>query len=65
VSELLAARGVQLPLHHIGIPDQFIEHGTRESCLVKAGLDFAGLSANVEQWWSPQSQALLRSASGA
>jgi 1-deoxy-D-xylulose-5-phosphate synthase len=65
VAELLATRGVQLPLHHIGIPDLFIEHGTRESCLAKAGLDLAGLSANVEQWWSPHSQALLRSASGA
>jgi 1-deoxy-D-xylulose-5-phosphate synthase len=65
VAEVLTARGVQLPLHHIGIPDLFIEHGTRESCLIKAGLDLAGLTAKVEQWWTPQSQALLRSASGA
>jgi 1-deoxy-D-xylulose-5-phosphate synthase len=65
VAELLAARGLQLPMHHIGIPDVFIEHGTRESCLAKAGLDLAGLTANIEQWWSPQSQAHMRSASGA
>jgi 1-deoxy-D-xylulose-5-phosphate synthase len=65
VAELLASRGLQLPLHHIGIPDVFIEHGTRESCLAKAGLDLAGLTANVEQWWSPQLQALMRSACSA
>jgi 1-deoxy-D-xylulose-5-phosphate synthase len=65
VAELLNAKGLPLPLHHIGIPDVFIEHGTRETCLAHAGLDFAGLSANVEQWWSQQSQARMRSVSGA
>jgi 1-deoxy-D-xylulose-5-phosphate synthase len=65
VGELLAERGVQLPLHHIGIPDRYIEHGTRETCLAAAGLDLAGLSANVEQWWAGQSSERLRSASGA
>jgi 1-deoxy-D-xylulose-5-phosphate synthase len=65
VAELLASQGLQLPLHHIGIPDVFIEHGTRESCLAEAGLDLAGLSANVEQWWSSQAQGFIRSASGA
>jgi 1-deoxy-D-xylulose-5-phosphate synthase len=63
VGELLAERGFQLPLHHIGIPDQFIEHGTRETCLASARLDLAGLSANVESWWTQQSS--MRSASGA
>jgi 1-deoxy-D-xylulose-5-phosphate synthase len=65
VAELLTAKGLQLPLHFIGIPDVFIEHGTRDSCLAKAGLDLAGLSANVEKWWSQQSQARMRSVSGA
>jgi 1-deoxy-D-xylulose-5-phosphate synthase len=65
VSEILAEAGVQLPIHHIGIPDRFIEHGTRDTCLAHAGLDLAGLSANVEQWWSTQTQARIRSVSGA
>jgi len=65
VGELLTSRGFQLPLHHIGIPDVFIEHGTRESCLAKAGLDLAGLTANVEQWWSPKAKSFMRTASGA
>jgi len=65
VGELLAERGLLLPLHHIGIPDLFIEHGSRDTCLASAGLDLAGLSANVEAWWSQQSKRNLRSASSA
>jgi 1-deoxy-D-xylulose-5-phosphate synthase len=65
VGELLAAAGVQLPMLHIGIPDRFIEHGTRDTCLARAGLDLAGLTASVEQWWALQSQARIRSVSSA
>src|SRR5580692_9234349 len=64
VSEVLAAAGLQLPTLHIGIPDRFIEHGTRETCLTRAGLDLAGLSSQVETWWALQSQARKRSVSG-
>ncbi|MGB6354625.1 MAG: 1-deoxy-D-xylulose-5-phosphate synthase [Steroidobacteraceae bacterium] len=64
VGELLAAEGVQLPLHHIGIPDRFIEHGSRETCLAAAGLDLAGLTANVEAWWTEQTQGRVRSIRG-
>jgi 1-deoxy-D-xylulose-5-phosphate synthase len=65
VGELLAAAGVQVPMLHIGIPDRFIEHGTRDTCLAHAGLDLAGLTASVDEWWAPQSQARIRSVSGA
>jgi len=65
VGELLAAHGVQLPLLHIGIPDRFIEHGSRETCLAAAGLDLAGLTAAVERWWTPQSQERIRAVSAA
>jgi 1-deoxy-D-xylulose-5-phosphate synthase len=61
VSELLAAAGLQLPTLHIGIPDRFIEHGTRDTCLAHAGLDLAGLTARVEQWWALQGQGRIRS----
>ncbi|MDP9084022.1 MAG: 1-deoxy-D-xylulose-5-phosphate synthase [Pseudomonadota bacterium] len=61
VSEALAAAGVQLPTLHLGIPDEFIEHGSRETCLAEAGLDQAGLTASVEQWWGSQSQPRVRS----
>jgi 1-deoxy-D-xylulose-5-phosphate synthase len=62
VGELLALQGLQLPLLHVGIPDRFIEHGSRESCLAAAGLDAAGLSASVERWWALQGKDRLRSA---
>jgi 1-deoxy-D-xylulose-5-phosphate synthase len=65
VGELLAAEGLQLPLLQIGIPDRFIEHGSRDTCLAAAGLDAAGLSASVEGWWALQTQERLRSASRA
>jgi 1-deoxy-D-xylulose-5-phosphate synthase len=65
VGELLAAHGVQLPLLHIGIPDRFIEHGSRDTCLAAAGLDHAGLTASIEQWWAPHIQERIRSVRGA
>ncbi len=65
VGELLAAEGVQIALLQLGIPDRFIEHGSRESCLAAAGLDAAGLAASIERWWALQPQARVRAALGA
>ena len=39
-------------MHHIGIPDQFIEHGSREDCLELAGIDAAGLERQVQRIWA-------------
>ena len=64
VGELLAAQGVQIPLLHIGIPDRFVEHGSRDTCLAAAGLDLAGLNSSVDRWWTPQAQDRMRSVSG-
>jgi 1-deoxy-D-xylulose-5-phosphate synthase len=52
VGELLAAENVLLPLLHLGIPDSFVEHGSREECLAAAGLDAASVAGAVERWWS-------------
>jgi 1-deoxy-D-xylulose-5-phosphate synthase len=65
VGELLAAEGLQVPLLQLGIPDRFIEHGSREGCLAAAGLDAAGLAASIERWWAVQAPGRLRSAGGA
>ncbi len=54
IGELLAAEGVAMPIMHIGIPDRFIEHGTREESLAAAGLDLASLSGAIERWWALQ-----------
>jgi 1-deoxy-D-xylulose-5-phosphate synthase len=63
VAELLAAEGLQVPLLQLGIPDRFIEHGSRDGCLAAAGLDAAGLSARIDRWWALQAPERMRSAS--
>ncbi len=44
------AAGLSTPRLHVGIPDRFIEHGSREDCLREAGLDVAGIAATIERW---------------
>jgi 1-deoxy-D-xylulose-5-phosphate synthase len=51
VSELLCARGMQIPLLHLGLPDRFVEHGSRDDCLRMAGLDAASLEQAIERFW--------------
>src|SRR5579883_1938176 len=43
VAEVLDAHGIELPLLHLGLPDEFLEHGSREELLAQAGLDAAGI----------------------
>jgi len=64
VAELLASDGLLLPQLVLGIPDRFIEHGSREGCLAAAGLDAAALRASIEGWWALHGQERLRSAGG-
>jgi 1-deoxy-D-xylulose-5-phosphate synthase len=65
VAEALVAAGIQVPMLQLGIPDRFIEHGSRDTCLAAAGLDLAGLTASIERWWSAQDQGrMIRSVSG-
>jgi 1-deoxy-D-xylulose-5-phosphate synthase len=54
VAEALAEAGISIPMHLIGIPDRFIEHGSREDCLALAGLDAAGLAKHIDGWWQTQ-----------
>jgi 1-deoxy-D-xylulose-5-phosphate synthase len=64
VGELLAAEGLAVPLLQLGIPDRFIEHGSREGCLRAAGLDEASLAESIDRWWGGQAPERLRSVSG-
>ena len=50
VSECLAAHNVLVPVHHIGLPDCFIDHGDREELLREAGLDADSVHRNLSQW---------------
>ena len=43
VAECLSAHGVTLPILHLGLPDVYLEHGSREQVLSMAGLDLPGM----------------------
>ena len=58
--ELLANCASQLPTLTLGIPDRFIEHGSREDCLAQAELDLPSLEGAVRRWWEPQSVAKMK-----
>ena len=62
VLELLANSGASLPSLTLGIPDQFVEHGSREDCLAEAGLDLASLEPAVRHWWEQLSAAKKKAA---
>ncbi len=47
VSELLAARGIVMPVLHIALPDRFLDHGKPQDMLKDVGLDAAGIEASI------------------
>ena len=49
--EYLDAAGLAQPRLHIGIPDAWIGHGTREDCLRDAALDVPTVVRRIETWW--------------
>ena len=51
VAELLSAEGIALPILHLGLPDAYLEHASREDLLAQAGLDAAGIRAAVLKRW--------------
>ena len=64
VSEALEAAQILLPRLSLGIPDRFIEHGSREDCLEAAGLDTATIVARITRWWEALSTTGARSVAG-
>ncbi len=66
VAELLNAEGVVLPILHLGLPDAFQHHASREQLLAEAGLDVDGIRAAVLARWPAllASQPSLSAASG-
>ena len=49
VGECLVAAGLCVPLLHLGLPDEFIEHGEVGKLLSGLGLDAAGIEASVRR----------------
>jgi 1-deoxy-D-xylulose-5-phosphate synthase len=51
VGEALQQLNLQRPVLHLGLPDEFIEHGDPAKLLALQGLDGAGIEASVRQRW--------------
>jgi len=62
VMEVLQRLGSTVPVLQVGVPDAFVEHGSREDNLAVAGLDPAGARAAVERFWRGQGIARARPA---
>ena len=55
VSEYLLSQRIMRPTLHLGLPDQFQDHGTREQLLQEAGLDEQLLLQSIEHFISTES----------
>ncbi|HLM54188.1 MAG TPA: 1-deoxy-D-xylulose-5-phosphate synthase [Pseudoxanthomonas sp.] len=51
VAELLSAESVVMPILHLGLPDEFQHHASREQLLSEAGLDAVGIRRAVLARW--------------
>lgn len=52
INEYLASANIAIPVLNLGIPDRFIEQGTREECLTACGLDSSGIMLAVNNFLS-------------
>ena len=65
VAELLAAEGIALPILHLGLPDAFQHHASREQLLAEAGLDAGGIRDAVLRRWPQLGDAPRKALSAA
>ncbi|HEX8862316.1 MAG TPA: 1-deoxy-D-xylulose-5-phosphate synthase [Actinomycetes bacterium] len=49
VAEVLADEEVATPLLRLGVPDQFLQHGKRETLLAELGLDAVGIAERIRK----------------
>jgi 1-deoxy-D-xylulose-5-phosphate synthase len=54
VNEFLVAQGHMPPMLNLGLPDRFVEQGSREECLSACGLDVPGIAASIEAFLGRQ-----------
>ena len=50
VSEYLSASKLNTPILHLGVPDEFIKHGTQQEMHAELGLDAEGIEQQVTEW---------------
>jgi 1-deoxy-D-xylulose-5-phosphate synthase len=59
VAEVLAKEGFALPILHLGLPDEFVDHGDPALLLKRCGLDAKGIAASIaERFGAPRSDAI-------
>ncbi|MGB8634175.1 MAG: 1-deoxy-D-xylulose-5-phosphate synthase, partial [Rhodanobacteraceae bacterium] len=58
VSEWLASEGIETPVLNLGLPDRFLEHGSREQLLAEAGLDAEGIGKAIQRRFPQLAEAL-------
>jgi 1-deoxy-D-xylulose-5-phosphate synthase len=49
VAECLSAAGLVVPMLHLGLPDEFIDHGDPAKLLAMVGLDAAGIEQSIQR----------------
>ncbi len=62
VAECLAAHGITLPILHFGLPDVYLEHGSRDEVLAAAGLDVGSIRQAIHTRFPRAIQANVASA---
>jgi len=60
VLELLAAEGVAVASLCLGLPDDFVEHGSQQELRALCGLDAAGIEAQLRRFLKPSRSAKRR-----
>lgn len=59
VTECLGAHGRMLPVLNLGLPDRFIDQGSREELLAEAGLDLESVAKTLELWLQRVAKIIL------
>jgi 1-deoxy-D-xylulose-5-phosphate synthase len=49
VNEVLLAQHHTVPVLNLGLPEHFVEHGSRDELLAQCGLDSAGIQRNIQK----------------
>ena len=65
VNEWLAAQGLAVRTLNLGLPDRFLEHGSRERLLADCGLDAAGIEAAVRRHLGDTAASVVDCVTGA
>ena len=64
VAEFFASEGFTPSILHLGLPDAFLEHASREQVLAEAGLDAESVQAAILQRWPTITQPAQARATG-